>query len=106
VVGTTQSAVSEIETFQTVPRIATLQRYAEACGGRVRVELDLPDVEDEAAETDRAGFNDHAYLAVYDHGIGWAGLDQERVHEYARNTGSAVVALPLAADYRTTPEPS
>lgn len=101
--GTTQSAVSEIETLQTIPRIATLQRYAEACGGKVRVELDLPDVEDEAAEIAGGGFNDHAYLAVHDHGgIGYAGLDRGRAFEFAFNTGSVVVRLPVVGDYRPT----
>lgn len=43
-----------------------------------------------------------AYLVIDPHGgIGWSGLDRARAHEYARNTGSVVVELPAAADYRT-----
>ena len=41
-----------------------------------------------------------AYLAVHDNHIGWAGTDRDRAHEYARNTGAVVVALPVEADYR------
>lgn len=35
--GTTQSAVSELENFRTDPQISTLMRYARAIGARVRL---------------------------------------------------------------------
>lgn len=46
----------------------------------------------------------HAYLVIYSDGpgLGWAGLDRDRAHEHARNTGSVVVKLPVIADYRKT----
>lgn len=37
--GTTQSAVSEFETHQTEPRLATLQRHARALGARIGIQL-------------------------------------------------------------------
>lgn len=42
-----------------------------------------------------------AYLVIYDQGgIGWAGLDADRADEFARNTDSIVVQVPVVADYR------
>lgn len=106
--GTAQSAVSELETFQVVPRIDTLCRYAEACGGTVRVELDLPGVFDPAATpADRQRHSGHAYLAINAHGgIGWADLDRNRTCEYAGTVGAVVAAVPVVADYRATVEPT
>jgi len=44
------------------------------------------------------------YLVVYDRGgIGWAGTDRDRAHEFARNTASVVARLPVVADYRSDP---
>lgn len=44
-----------------------------------------------------------AYLVIHDRGgIGYAGLDRDRAHEYAFNTGSVVVRLPVVGDYRPT----
>ena len=37
--GTTQSAVSDLEAGRTDPRWSTVQRYAAAIGARVRVEV-------------------------------------------------------------------
>lgn len=31
----------------------------------------------------------------------WAGTDEARAHEFARNTGQIVAELPVAADYST-----
>ena len=43
----------------------------------------------------------YAYLVIYDaNGIGGAWLDEDRAHEYARNTNSVVVKMPVAGDYR------
>jgi hypothetical protein len=43
----------------------------------------------------------YAYLVIGDTGgIGWAGLNAERAHEYAANTGGVVVRLPIDTDYR------
>lgn len=42
-----------------------------------------------------------AYLVIHPRGgIGWSGISRDRAHEYARNTGSVVVEMPAAADYR------
>lgn len=63
--------------------------------GHNRGQADVPSAHQSAVEA-------HAYLVVYGDGpgIGWAGLDEQRAHEYARNTGSVVVSLPVIADYR------
>lgn len=43
-----------------------------------------------------------AYAVVYDWGgFGCTGFDFDQAVEFARNAGSAVVALPIVADYRT-----
>lgn len=39
IMGTTQSAVSDLETGRVDPRLSTLQRYARAVGGRLRVRI-------------------------------------------------------------------
>lgn len=46
----------------------------------------------------------YAYLVISDRVIGWATIDRERAHEYARNTGSVVVQVPIVADYRQPAE--
>lgn len=33
-------------------------------------------------------------------GIGWAGTDRDRAHEYARHTQGVVARLPVVGDYR------
>jgi transcriptional regulator with XRE-family HTH domain len=40
--GTTQSSISELENGKTDPQLSTLQRYARAVTGRVRVRIELP----------------------------------------------------------------
>lgn len=41
-----------------------------------------------------------AYLVINDgNRIGWAGFDPQRADEYARNTGGAVVKVPVVAQY-------
>jgi transcriptional regulator with XRE-family HTH domain len=42
IMGTTQSAVSDLENGATDPRLSTLQRYARAVGGALRVEVIRP----------------------------------------------------------------
>jgi hypothetical protein len=43
-----------------------------------------------------------AYLVIYDtNGLGGAWLDGDQAHEFARNTNSVVVKLPVTADFRT-----
>jgi ribosome-binding protein aMBF1 (putative translation factor) len=37
--GTSQSAVSELERLEADPRVSTLQRYARALGGRLRFDV-------------------------------------------------------------------
>lgn len=38
--GTQQSAISEIEAFATEPMLTTISRYARAVGARVRIHVD------------------------------------------------------------------
>jgi transcriptional regulator with XRE-family HTH domain len=38
-IGTTQSAIARLEAGNTAPTIATLRRYAEATGKKLRIEL-------------------------------------------------------------------
>jgi transcriptional regulator with XRE-family HTH domain len=40
--GTTQSSISDLENGKTDPQLSTLQRYARAVTGRVRVRIELP----------------------------------------------------------------
>ncbi len=42
--GTTQSAISDLETLRTDPQISTLMRYARAVGARVRLLAAVEDV--------------------------------------------------------------
>lgn len=42
-VGTTKSAISRLESGQHAPNFATLQRVAEAFGGRVEIAFNVPD---------------------------------------------------------------
>jgi hypothetical protein len=50
----------------------------------------------------------YAYLVAYAEGgrVNWAGVDRERAHELARNTGGLVCELPVVGDYTPSDEPS
>ncbi|GAA1179393.1 helix-turn-helix domain-containing protein [Corynebacterium glaucum] len=40
--GTTQSAISDLERGETDPQLSTMQRYARAVGARIRLVVDAP----------------------------------------------------------------
>ena len=48
-IGTTQSAVSRIESFDPGLRLSTLRRYALACGGEI--EFNVKEIKSEESET-------------------------------------------------------
>jgi transcriptional regulator with XRE-family HTH domain len=89
--GTTQSAVSEIEGGATDPRLSTMQRYARAVGARIYVALRAPSPQFEAGSWTSATYRPITGGVVEISISGWMGDYQFR--EYRQVVGVAP-ALP------------
>ncbi|XAS78303.1 ROK family protein (plasmid) [Dermatophilaceae bacterium Sec6.4] len=87
--GTTQSAVSDLEKGRTDPRVTTLRRYAQALGLQLQLHL-VPDRKDLVAEMRSTVLPGAGVTAVVTD-ESWVGYDTSRIEENL--TGTVLTAL-------------